>query len=79
MSFQSINKGSMLSDGYIIGNWRKEPITQKQKEYIEEMQKVSHFPLPQFDGKTKGEACDYIEKYREFAYMNLWAIEHEYE
>lgn len=56
MSLQDINKGFMLSNRYIIRNWRQESITQKQKEYIKEMQKVSHFPLPQFEGKTKGEA-----------------------
>lgn len=79
MSFQSINKGFILSDGYIIRNWRKEQITQKQKEYIEEMQKVSHFPLPQFEGKTKGEAWDYINKYSELTYINLWSIINGYD
>ena len=52
MSLQSINKGFMLNDRYTIRNWKQESITQKQKEYIEEMQKASHFPLPQFEGKT---------------------------
>jgi hypothetical protein len=49
-------------------------MTKKQKEYIEEMQKVSHFPLPQFEGKTKGEAWNYINKYNELTYINLWSI-----
>ena len=74
MPFQSINKGFILSDGYTIRNWRQEPITKKQKTYIAEMQKVSHFPLPQFEGKTKGEAWDYINKYNELTYINLWSI-----
>lgn len=38
------------------------------------MQRVSHFSLPQFDGKTKGEAWDYINKYSELTYINLWSI-----
>lgn len=74
MPFQSINQGFMLSDGHTIKNWRQEPITKKQITYIAEMQKVSHFPLPQFDGKTKGEAWDYINKYSELTYINLWSI-----
>lgn len=60
-------------------NWRDEPATEQQLQYIYGMQRFSVIDLPYFNGTTKGEACDYIEKYREFAYMNLWAIEHGYE
>lgn len=78
MSLQSINKGFVLSDGY-IRNWRDEPITEKQLQYIYDIQEFSIIDLPYFNGTTKGEACDYIEKYREFACMNPWAIEHGYD
>ena len=43
--------------------WRNDPITEKQKQYIAEMQEFSEFPLPPFTGTTKGEASDYINKY----------------
>ena len=35
------------------------------------MQEVSYYPLPKFTGTTKGEASDYIEKYRELAHGNV--------
>lgn len=37
MSLPSINKGCILSDGYVMQKWRNKPITKKQK-YIEETQ-----------------------------------------
>lgn len=54
-----------------MNEWRKQPITKKQKEYISDMQEFSDYPLPKFTGTTKGEASDYIEKYREFAHENV--------
>ena len=53
------------------GGWREQPITKKQKEYIIDMQEFSYYPLPKFTGTTKGEASDYIEKYRELAHENV--------
>jgi hypothetical protein len=58
--------------------WRDEPATKKQLNYIMEMQEFSEFPLPRFEGKTKGEATDYIEKYSKQAHTSTWAIEHGY-
>lgn len=52
-------------------NWRQEPLTEKQKELIEEMQEFSCFPIPRFTGETKGEASDYIERYGQLAHENV--------
>jgi hypothetical protein len=43
--------------------WRDDPITDKQKALISEMQEFSEYRLPDFTGKTKGEASDYIDKW----------------
>ena len=51
--------------------WRNDPITVKQKECIKEMQEFSHYPLPKFKGKTKGEASDYIDKWSELAHEDV--------
>lgn len=44
-------------------DWKNEPATDKQLTYIAEMQEFSAFPIPKFTGTTKGEACNYVEKY----------------
>lgn len=59
-------------------SWKDEPATEKQLQYIREMQEFSEFPLPKFDGKTKGEAADYIDKYAKTAHESTWGIEHGY-
>lgn len=59
-------------------DWRLEPITNRQKEYINELQEHSEFSLPEFKGKTMGEASDYIEKYSKIAHESNWGIEHGY-
>lgn len=48
--------------------WRNDPITEKQRRYIEEMQEFSDFPIPKFIGTTKGEAHDYIERWSKRAH-----------
>ena len=58
--------------------WRLRPITDKQKECIDEMQEYSPYPLPKFEGQTRGEAADYIDKYGKLAHESEWAIEHGY-
>lgn len=57
-------------------NWRNEPMTEKQKELIAEMQEFSEFPLSEFNGKTKGEASDWIDKNIKKAHetMNLYEM-----
>ena len=50
-------------------DWRKEPATQKQLDYIMEMNEFSDYPLPKFVGKTKGEASDYINENTKIAHM----------
>lgn len=59
--------------------WRLRPITDKQKKYIAEMQIYSPYSLPKFEGKTRGEASDYIYKYGKLANESEWAIEHGYD
>ncbi len=41
-------------------NWRDDPMTDKQLNLISEMMEFSDLPLPEFTGKTKGEASDWI-------------------
>ena len=52
-------------------SWRDKPITEKQKECIAEMQEFSYYPIPIFDGTTRGEASDYIDKYGKLAYEDV--------
>ena len=59
-------------------NWRNDSVTQKQLDYIMEMNEFSEFPLPKFEGKTKGEAYDYINENSKLAHTSSWAIEHGY-
>lgn len=58
--------------------WRLRPITEKQKEIIDDMQEFSSYSLPKFEGATRGEASDYIEKWGRLAYESTWAIERGY-
>ena len=58
--------------------WRDEPATKKQLKYISEMQEFSEFQLPKFEGKTKGDAADYIDRYSKQAHTSTWDIEHGY-
>lgn len=46
-----------------MSEWRNDPVTEKQLEYIKNIQEFSVFPIPSFMGKTKGEASDYISRY----------------
>lgn len=59
--------------------WRNEPATERQLGYIAEMNEFSLYPLPPFDGTTKGEASDYIDRWTEMANTSTWAIEHGYD
>ena len=59
--------------------WRLRPITDKQKKCIDEIQNYSPYPLPKFEGRTRGEATDYIDKYGKLAHESEWAIEHGYD
>lgn len=43
-------------------NWRNDPMTEKQRRLIFEMNEFSEFPLPTFHGTTKGEASDWIDQ-----------------
>jgi hypothetical protein len=43
------------------------------------MQNYSPYPFPKFEGQTRGEAADYIDKYGKLAHESEWAIEHGYD
>ena len=60
-------------------SWRDDPITQKQREFIEGAMDYSPYPLPKFEGTTKGEASDWISKYGRLAVEDDWAIERGYD
>lgn len=49
-----------------MSEWRKDSVTEKQLSMIQSMQETASIngaiPLPEFHGKTKGEACDYIQE-----------------
>jgi len=53
-------------------------ITDKQRKYIQEMQEFSGYPLPRFDGTTREEASEYIDKWSKLAHESTWGIEHGY-
>lgn len=59
-------------------SWRNKGVTEKQKQYILEMNEFSEYQLPVFDGATRGEASDYIDKWSKLAHESRWAIEHGY-
>lgn len=59
-------------------NWRNDKITEKQMNYIIEMNEFSDFPLPVFSGTTKGEASDYINKYQQLAHERFDSNEDMY-
>ena len=52
-------------------SWRDDAMTEKQRQLIEDMQEFSCYPIPRFDGKTKGEASDYIDKYGALAHEDV--------
>lgn len=54
-----------------MSNWRNDPLTEKQKKYIEDMQEFCAYPIPAFKGTTKGEAAEYIEKYSKLAHEDV--------
>ena len=59
-------------------DWKNEPATQKQLDYIAEMQEFSEFGLPKFTGTTKGDAAAYIDAYNKRAHESTWGVEHGY-
>lgn len=51
--------------------WKKEPMTDKQAEFIRIMENFRFNTFPRFEGLTKGEANQYITRYRKTAYANM--------
>ena len=68
-------------DKPVSPNWSNDPMTEKQKEMIASMQENAGIngalPLPDFNGKTKGEACDYIQANLHRVYETMDYLEHE--
>ena len=62
-----------------MSDWRNDPITEKQKELIQDAMEFSPYPIPPFKGTTKGEASEWIRKYAKKAMKSTWAIEHGYD
>lgn len=52
-------------------DWRDKPITDKQAEYISDMMEFSAYPIPPFNGDTRGEAADYIDRYGKLAHEDV--------
>ena len=52
-------------------------ITNKQKEYIQQIREMSFYELPGFYGTTKQEADNYIKKYEKQAFEIAWAATKE--
>lgn len=52
--------------------------TEKQLKLIAEMQEFSEFPIPRFDGTTKQEASEYIDKWLSKSHecMDLYEMSH---
>ena len=48
-----------------MSNWRNDKPTKKQLDYIKRIEIDAHC---KFNGTTKGEACDYISKYKDDIY-----------
>ncbi len=62
-------------------SWRNDPITEKQLNYIVQMQEDAGMngaiPLPPFTGKTKGEASAYIEQNKNRQFRSFDFESHE--
>ena len=50
--------------------WMKEPMTEKQADFIRTMEEYRFDAFPRFEGSTKGEANKYITRFRKLAYAN---------
>lgn len=44
-------------------SWRDKPMTEKQIEMIKNMYANTEIPIPKFEGRTRGEASDFIDKW----------------
>lgn len=51
-------------------DWKNKPITEKQQKLIAEMNEFSSYPLPDFNGKTRGEAAGWIDKNMKLAHTS---------
>lgn len=49
--------------------WKEEQPTKKQLRFIAALMELSEFTLPPFTGTTKGDAADYIDKYKQEVFL----------
>ena len=56
-----------------------EPVTAKQRDFIESIMDFAEPPVPEFRGSTKKEASAYISKYVDRVNTNAWSITHGYD
>ena len=54
--------------GEKIMGWRDKPITDKQRAVIEDIMEYCSYNPPKFNGTTRGEASDYIDKWGKLTY-----------
>lgn len=59
-------------------DWRNLPPTEAQMEYIALLHERSEYQMPPFDGTTRGEAADYIDRCVKLAHEDAWAIVNGY-
>lgn len=50
--------------------WRDKPITENQMRLIKEMNEFSDYPLENFNGTTRGEAADWIDRNMKLAHAS---------
>lgn len=54
-----------------LGDWHNDKPTKAQLDYIRHIWEESEWPLQPFTGKTKGEAAEWIDKNRYYAYHSM--------
>lgn len=55
-------------------DWKDKEITKKQMDYIIRINEFSEYSLPQFKGKTRGKASNYINKYSKLVHESKWIL-----
>lgn len=61
-----------------MNDWRNDPHTEKQLNLILEMHEFSEIPLPEYTGKTKGDAADFINKWISTSHERIYNIRDDY-
>ena len=61
-----------------IKEYLNQPVTKRQLSYIQDMIEFSPYPIPYFEGTTRLEATEYINKWSALAHESMWAIRNGY-